>query len=250
MIDQKAIDERRISIEDSEIAEPRTYKRAVWYCHYCTRKFASENIFTRHFCEEKRRSEEIKSPLGQAAFSYFTIWMKARKHKEQKIEAFLESRYYKSFIRFASMVIAAGISNPEKYIRLMVDASSITPDLWCREQCYKIYLDWMDKQDNPMEQVESSISCIMDLADRDSVPYEKVIEFLGPQRILKLIQQRRLSPWYLLHSDQVKTMLKSLDQTSLKSFDQAINISAWVERLKEHGAIRKDIIEIIKELKL
>ena len=131
----------------------------------------------------------------------------------------------------------------------MVDAG-ITPDLWCRDACYKMYLDWVDKLEDPYEQVQSSIECLIDIAEKEGVDYRNIITHLGSQQILKLITQRKLSPWYLLHSSKVQALLKSLDKEELKNYDAAINIGAWVERLAEQESIRASIRHIIKEIDL
>jgi hypothetical protein len=246
LLNQDAINDRRISVEDANLTPG---KPGVFLCHYCTRRFGNESIFMRHECEQKKRAYEIASPVGQAGFIHYTAWMKLKKFKAQSIDAFMSSRYYRAFLRFAEMVITAGISKPERYIQLMVDGG-ITPDLWHRDQCYKMYLDWMDNQEDPLSQVASSIMCLMDLAEKEEVDYRKIVEHLGAQRILSLIGQRKLSPWFLLHSSAVQAFLKGLDPEHLKNFDRAINIGAWVERLQENKDIRAEIKQVITEVGL
>lgn len=246
MLDQEAINDRRISLEDAQIKQ---YKPGVWQCHYCMKRFNIESAFMRHYCEQKRRAEEIRSPAGQAGMIFYNQWLKLKKFKAQEPEAFMSSKYYRSFLKFAEMVPVAGISKPDRYVQLMVD-SGITPDLWCRDACYKIYLDWMDKQEDPINQVGASIMCLMDLAEKDGVDYRVVLEKLGSQKILNLITQRKLSPWFLLHSSTFQKLLKSLPKDELKSFDRAINIGAWVDRLQEHQHLRADIKQIINEIEL
>jgi hypothetical protein len=246
MLNQEAIDSRRVSIEDAQIKQ---YKPGVWQCHYCVKRFGSEAVFMRHNCEQKRRAQEIASPNGQAAYGYFTTWLKARKFKAQAVEAFMSSRYYRAFLKFAAMVVAAGISKPDRYVILMLE-NGITPDLWCRDACYKIYLDWMDKQEDPLEQVQSSVECLIDLAEKEGVDYREVLSHLGAQKVLDLIMKRKLSPWFLLHSTAVQKFLKTVDKEQLKNFDRAVNVAAWVERLEEHQHLRADIKHIIAEVGL
>lgn len=203
----------------------------------------------RHNCEQKRRAEQIGSPAGQAAYSYFELWLRLRKFKSQSRDAFLASKYYRSFLKFAEMVPLAGITKPESYVRLMLD-QGITPDLWCRDACYKIYLDWVDRLADPLEQVQSSIEVLMDIAEKEEINYQDSITHLGSRRVLALITQRKLSPWFLLHSVKVQQLLKSLPKDELKEYDKAINIGAWVERLEEQKQLRADIRHIISEIGL
>lgn len=203
----------------------------------------------RHQCEQKRRAEEIGSVTGQAAYSFFELWLRLRKFKSQTREAFMASKYYRSFLKFAAMVPIAGITKPESYVRLMLD-NGLTPDLWCRDACYKIYLDWVDRLADPLEQVQSSIEVLMDLSEKEGINYQDSITHLGSRRILALITQRKLSPWFLLHSTKVQQLLKSLPKDELKEYDRAINIGAWVERLEQQQELRADIRHIISEIGL
>lgn len=245
MLDLEAIAERRVSLEDANIIQ--TQKSGHWLCHYCTKRFTNEMVFERHACKEKARAQELASPMGQAAYQHYLTWMKVRKFKSQSIDAFAASRYYKQFLKFATMVASAGISKPERYIELMVDGG-ITPDLWTREQCYTMYLDYMDTREKPLDQVVSSIQILMDLADKEQVEYSKIVLHLGPQRLLSLISQRKISPWFLFHSASAQELIRNLTAEEKKAYDKIIKFSAWAERLQQHAAIREEIKTIVKEV--
>jgi hypothetical protein len=247
MLNPDAIAERRISLEEADIRVAN--KQGHWLCHYCAKRFTNEMVFMRHVCKEKTRAQEIASPAGQAAYSFYCEWMRQKKFKTQTVEAFTNSRYYKAFVNFAKMVAKAGISKPDRYIELMVDGS-ITPDLWCREQCYSTYLDYMDTREKPLDQVAASIQCLMDLADSQGVEYSKIIAHLGVQGTLQLIVQRKLSPWFLFHSSTAQELIRTLTIEEKKAYDQVIKFSMWAERLQENAAIREEIKSIVREVGL
>lgn len=247
MLVPEAIADRRVSLADANIYQ--STKQGHWLCHYCNKRFVNESIFERHMCKEKTRAKELGSPLGQAAYQFYLEWMRIRKFKTQSIEAFASSRYFNQFIKFGALVASAGISKPERYIELMIDGG-ITPDLWCREQCYSMYLDYMDTREKPMDQVISSIQCLMDIGDADGVAYQKVIAHLGPQKILNLISQRKLSPWLIFHSSTAQDLIRSLTVEEKKAYDNIIKFSAWAERLQQHAAIREQIKIIVKDVGL
>lgn len=203
----------------------------------------------RHTCTQKQRAEEIRSPNGQAAFSFYNEWMKQKKFKEQSIDAFLASRYYRMFLNFAAMVKAAGIHEPIRYVALMVE-KSWSPDLWCRPDAYRAYLEWVDKVESPMNQVASSIKVLMDIADKEEIGYGDVIKFLGSQKILHLIHQRKLSPWFVMNSTTMHNMLRALEREELNAFGRAININVWAARLEEHKELRTEIRALITEIGL
>lgn len=247
MLNPDAIADRRVSLEDANISQAQ--KQGHWLCHYCSKRFSNELMFEKHNCQEKIRAQEIASPTGQASYQFYLTWMRVRKFKTQTTEAFVNSRYYKQFIKFAVMVAAAGISKPDRYIELMVDGG-ITPDLWCREQCYRMYLDYMDTREKPLDQVASSLQCLMDIADAEQVEYAKIIPHLGSQKLLSLIAQRKVSPWLLFHSTSAQELIRSLTDEEKKAYDNTIKFSAWAERLQEHAAVREEIKSLVKDVGL
>lgn len=243
LINLDAVSSRRIQLEDASIIEP---KKGNWLCHYCSRRFVNEFIFERHTCKEKQRAKEIASPLGQAAYGYYNTWMKIRKFKEQSVDAFMSSRYYKAFVRFANMVPTAGITDPEQYIKLM-NQFQRTPDMWHRNAEYKLYLDWFDKIQSPLDQVADSIKFLMDIADKEGVDYTQIIPHLGVSRLILYINKKQLSPWFLLNSSAVFSYLKSIPKDHLTEFDRSISVSTWHAKFEENPVEREKIRSLIKD---
>lgn len=246
MLNAEQIAARRVAIEDAEI---NLGKKSNWHCHYCNRRFTNEGTFMKHFCEPKRRAQELMSPIGQAAFGYYRDWMRLRKFSQQGAAAFLESKYYRAFINFAQLVVNANIANPEKYIQLMI-AGEIQPVLWCRDSAYSIYIDWSDKLSDPLEQVQQSVNYLFDICDKDGVAIENIFQHLGAQEILSLIRQRRLSPWFLFCSPKFGAFLKTMDKSQLSVLNAIINSSYWGERFQKEQSTVTTIKDVIKEIGL
>ncbi len=242
LLNLEQIAARRVPLEEANVKASRS---SNWVCHYCSKKFSSEVVFLKHACEAKRRALEMKSPLGQAAYSYFKLWFKLRRFGEQSISAFTESRFYRTFINFAQMVIDANISKPEKYVELMVE-ENIQPPLWCKDAAYAIYLDWYDRTYDPLQQVSDSIDYLITLTEKEKVPLESIFEHLGSQKVLALMRQRRLSPWFLYKSSKFIALLRKLDKQELNAFGLVANISLWAERFKKNKKLTDEIVEIVK----
>jgi hypothetical protein len=243
-LNPEEIKARRVPIEESHV-----FQDQKWFCNFCSKKFSSEMTFMRHHCEPRRRFEELKSPIGQAAYSYYSEWMRKRKFSVPPAAAFMESKLYRAFIAFANMVVDANISKPEKYIELMV-MGEIQPVLWCREQCYAIYLEWNDKLIPPLDQVQDSINYLFDIAEKENVKITEIFNHLGPQRVLSLIRQRRLSPWFLFCSQQFGKMLRDMDTAQMKTFNGIIAASYWSARFQQEKSTLEIIKNIITELQL
>jgi len=244
MLNEEQIAARRIPLEDAEI---NLTKAKNWHCHYCNHRFRNEMTFMKHHCEPKRRTQELMSPLGQAAYSYYREWMRLKKYSQPSSVAFMESRYYRAFINFAELVKDANIANPEKYISLMIEAD-ILPILWCREQCYSVYLEWVDKMADPMDEVSSTINYLLDLSEKEGVEFKQIFQHLGAARIISLVRQRRLSPWFLFCSKRFGVLLKTLDKHQLSAFNTIVNSSYWAKKFEENKNIIKDINQISREL--
>lgn len=246
LLDQEMIAKRRIPIEEAEIQVARN---GNWLCSYCNTRFQSETRFMRHTCKEKDRAFEIKSPLGQAAFGYYQAWMKLKRFSQPSSAAFLESKYYKAFINFAQLVIDANISRPDKYMELMVEAE-VLPILWCREQCYGVYLEWIDKLSDPLDQVQASVNYLLDICEKESFQLPEIFDKLGVQRVLNLVRQRRLTPWLLFCSPSFGKFLKELDKEQLKVFNTVVNASFWGDKFQKERATLEHIKLIVKEVGL
>jgi hypothetical protein len=189
------------------------------------------------------------TPIGQAAFEFYREWMRMKKYSQPSAAAFMESKFYRSFLNFAQLVQDANISKPERYMALMIEAD-ILPILWCRDQCYSVYLDYMDKVSDPIEQVQDSINYLLDICEKEGYSLSNVFEKLGAQQVLSLVRQRRLTPWLLFCSPTFGSLLKTLDKHQLAAFNTVVNANYWQERFTEEKKVLDDIRHIVKELGL
>ena len=57
----------------------------------------------KHNCEEKKRLDEIRSPIGQSAYQYYSNWMRENGRSVPPLETFIHSSLYNTFIRQASI---------------------------------------------------------------------------------------------------------------------------------------------------
>lgn len=246
VLDKKAISNRRVSLDEAGINEAL---QAKWVCHYCAQRFTKETMFMRHNCQAKKRAEESTSPVGMAAFAYYNEWMRAKKFKNQSRDAFIGSRYYRAFIKFAELMIRTGVQKPEIYIEIMVN-SGLTPDLWCRSECFQMYLDWIDRVQSPMDQVLSSIDFIIKESEHRDIDYTKFFSTVGTAETLALILQRKISPWFFFHSKAVQAIMQEMDAQQKQDFAQAISVLSWQEKLSNCDELRAEIRSIVQEVGL
>jgi hypothetical protein len=246
LLNKEQITARRVPLDESLLT---VSKRKNWYCDYCSRHFSGEMTFMKHYCEPKRRIQELASPLGQAAYSYYREWMRLKKYSQPGSSAFLESKYYRAFVNFAELVIKANIPSPDKYIQLMVEGD-IMPVLWCRDSAYAIYIEWVDKKSNPIEQVQNTVNYLFDIAEKEGVNIKDIFEHLGIPEIISLVRQRKLTPWFLFCSAKFGAVLKKMDKDQLSAFNAVINSSFWAEKFQKNKNIIEDIKLIANEVGL
>lgn len=207
--------------------EPRKTK---WTCAFCDHAFASERTFMNHRCRERERLDELRSPIGQAAYSYYTEWMKKKKRSAPDIEVFAESVLYSTFVKFAHHVNRVKMPSPLAFIRLMVE-SDIQPTLWCRDTAYAMYIQSYDKVIDPPQQFMDSLELAHELAKEHGVQSGEVFQALGVEKLLALVQRKKLSPWFLIASGRFRSFMKSSELHYSQLYD-AVQVGPMVTRIK------------------
>ena len=221
-----------------------------WKCQYCGKVLANETYYMKHNCREKERTEELATPIGQAAYMFYCDWMKAYKRKAPSADTFATSRYYATFVEFAKHVKKLNIGNPSKFVEIMCQ-KDLSPMLWRRDQCYSMYLEWMDKSQDPLEQVKVSIETLIDIAEREEVKiFSDIFIHMGVRQISEQIRLRKLSPWFLFCSRKFSEYLKSLSKEESLELSAIINPAYWTTKLQENKNLVKEIMAINKEMGL
>ena len=220
-----------------EVAEDTKPK---WLCGYCDHSFVSEKVFMNHNCKEKQRNEEIRSPVGQAAYSYYAEWMRLQKHTVPSIETFSQSKFYNTFIRFARHAGKVHIPNIKQFIRLMVENGNVPPVLWCRDNVYSMYLKSYDAAVLPRDQFLESLDLLEELSRELKVPLEQIYSEIGTDTLADLIKKRKLSFWFLFSSAKFREYMLRLDATQKDIISDALNVGAAYVRISQEPELFKE----------
>ena len=224
----------------------RRVKISGWKCDYCGKSFEKENTFMDHRCQVKERIEELKTPIGQAAYAFYCQWMKLYKRKPPSIETFASSRFYRAFINFVEYINTINMPNVDLFVQLMAE-KDISPLLWRRDQCYTLYLQKFDNGD-PLEQVAAAIETMMYFSERDEVPIKEVLTHLGCRAVMELIRLRKMTPWILFCTEAGADFMKSLDEEDLSELAKLINAAYWSDILASNEKVVSDIKSIATEI--
>lgn len=221
-----------------------------WHCAFCNHTFTSEGRFMKHVCKEKQKHEELRSPLGQAAYAYYSEWMKLQKHSVPPIDTFASSKFYSTFLKFARHAAKVHIPSVNQFIRIMVENGKVSPGLWCRDSVYSMYLKAYDAAVTPVDQFMGSLQLLEELASEMKVPLSDVYRAIGVQELEGLIKKRKLSHWFLLASAKFRTYIMGLSLEDRDRLSQALNADAAVTRVMQEQVLFTEFGKATKEVGL
>lgn len=156
-----------------------------------------------HKCKEMLRDETLRTPIGQAAWAHYQDWMTRQRKVVARPESFLDSRFFNSFIKFATWAIQVGIPDTSIYVRLMVE-KQISPMIWTDDEIYAMFIEHFDHTLEPMEHARIAIDTLIELCDIAQCQPSDLFAKVDCSVIIDKLRQRKLSPWILLNSKQFK----------------------------------------------
>lgn len=219
-------------------------------CKFCGAGFVREDRYLKHRCKEMERDEEIRTPVGQAAWEYYKLWLNLQRRQAPTVETFLTSRYYTTMVKFAKFVIKTGIPNAEQYIKYMLK-QEVSPMLWTNDQMYADYLQYLDRGRDPISQADYTVDNLLLLAENFECDVSEVFENLTPDQVIMLLRRRQLSPWVLIHSSKFKEFVRDKMNTDQKMvFQTIVKPQVWAQRRQEQPDVSSQMKKIVRELNL
>ena len=212
----------------------------TWHCQHCLRDYKTEEGFMKHFCPDRERLEELKTPKGQAAYSFYGEWMRLQRRSVPPIDTFAHSRQFNHFIKFAEWTDKTSVPNPNQFITLMVETGT-QPVLWCRDTTYAMYLQWYDGVYPPEQQFIETYDTLKGIALDLGVPLNQIYPSIGAIELAKLIKKRKISPWLLVVSKNFLNWVKSLPPVERDIISEAVNFAAFSLKLRENPAIAREL---------
>lgn len=209
-----------------------------WDCGFCSRGFLTENGFMSHFCKEREKMDLLKSPQGQAAYQFYSEWMRLKRHSIPAPDRFMSSKYFNQFVKFVEWSEKVAIPVPASFIKLMVE-TNVLPSMWCRSNTYEMYLTWFDNVYPPESQFLESLDKIKEIAADEGCTPGEVYEKIGVRELIKLIRRRKLSPWLMITSSRFLTWAQALPQTDRDDLNTAINFLAYANKLNANPALAR-----------
>jgi len=219
-------------------------------CTYCEKTFVYETSFLKHKCEMMLRQDEIKTPLGQAAWLYYQKWMKLHKKSVTHIEQFVKSkRYFRTFIKFAEFSEKVHLADMDAFIRMTRDRK-YPPTIWTTDEVYLQYLEYLDHTSSPIELAEKTLIFIKQIAQVLECTPEEAFNQLQPGDVMQFIRDRRFTPWILLRSKKFKEYLLSLDQDERNQFTNLMKPKYWKYKFEQNPELVQWMDTKVRELNI
>jgi len=219
-------------------------------CQFCEKSFSMESKYIAHQCKQRKRNEEVKTPVGQSAWQYYQDWMHAHKRAAPAVEIFLSSRYYMSFIKFAKFVQSVKLPDVKAFIWLMKE-KDLPPPVWTSNQVYVNYIEYLDRKTSPLQQANITVNTLLELAEKYNTSTSNLFHIIHPNEVINLVRERRLSPWVLLCSEQFKQFIgKRANPEQRILLSSLIRAGYWPEKFKKYPKELEEIKKIVKELEI
>jgi len=219
-------------------------------CDFCGNHFVMEDRFLKHRCKHMIRDEEFRTMTGQAAWLYYKAWMKAYRRMVPKDKAYLKSKFFNSFMKFAAYVKKMKIPDTDGFIWLMKQ-KDISPTIWTNDQVYTMYLEFMDRKVAPKRHAEITIDTLFNEADERHISVSDIFEHITPNELIQLMHRRQVSPWLLLNSKKFKTFfIKSTSSEERLIMESIIRPKYWATKFKDNPKAVQNMQTYAKELNL
>jgi len=215
-------------------------------CGYCNKVFRKESSLLSHRCETKRRHEEKSERGVQIGFyAYTRFYQLMHSSGQQKSHNdFIDSPYYKAFVKFGRHAIGIRAINPEAMVDWLLKNNKKL-DYWCKEQFYTDFLEEYLKVELVADALTRAIEYSITWAEEKNMPAHDVLRYGNANTLVFAITTGRISPWVLYNSDSGQKFLDNLHYEHITMLWTWINPEVWRKIFQEHPTDCKYVKEIL-----
>lgn len=206
-------------------------------CPDCSKSFVRESAYKQHKCEPRRRKNEtLNTIVGQKALIYYQTWMKFLKHPVMTpLDNFINSKSYTSLILFAKYAKQTGITNFQLFLHAMEKRGWLSwPMMWRYEDSYAEYIKYLDVQQTPSKRVVATLEYLEKVSEAADVDISNIFEVIEPGELITLIENRKLSLWFLLFSEKFYAYCDSASEEQRQIIENIIEDGGWNKKLADN----------------
>lgn len=219
-------------------------------CLHCGKKLASQKAFDKHACDQKKRYDLARTPLGTKAFINYQQWLALKGGRVANATTFSNSKFFTSFIEFQQFATDKGIPDKELYIGFMYK-KNISPSMWRNAMVYRAFIEYFDDEIPTMKKVRISLRTLDILGRIFECDISEIYDMLLPSEISRLVFERKLSPWLLLNSPKFMHYMHMIDDPAQHLMIRSVmDEREWKQIFKKNKEDVDRITSIISELEL
>lgn len=212
---------------------------------------ARKSTFEKHQCEQLKRHNLCRTKAGLTAFENYKYWLNKKNNKTiKKVETFINSRSFTSFIEFENFCKQRGIPDSKLYIDFMVSLEA-PPSLWRAPDFYDKFIEYFDAEVSPKTKMTITMRTIDSLATVLDCNPNEIFRHLYPSEVATLVHERRLSPWILLFSTKFLHYMHMVkDPSQHTMLTTVINARRWKDIIDSDPEAVRLAKRIVEELNL
>ena len=230
----------------TKTSDPSSNKFA---CKFCKKEFVRESTLFVHLCETKRRwknKDDIGCRIGLQAFARFYKATQSQTNKDKTHDDFIKSPYYTAFVKFGWYCHQIRAVNPMKLADYLLE-NSVKIDWWTKDRYYEKYIIAHMTTESAADAITRTINELTRWADDYEISFDQFFKVATPNKVVNLISNGRLSPWFLFNCDQGVAVLGTLNEEQLSIAFKWVSPDTWSKRFEKHPEDVKWIRELLDE---
>lgn len=220
----------------------------MYECRYCKKSFVKETSLAVHMCEPKRRYQEQDErgvQLGLHAYlKFYELTQGSAKLKT--FDDFVQSPYYKAFVKFGRYCVDVKVVNPERFTQWLLKHNKKI-DHWCRDTMYTEYLIEYLRIENVNDALARAIEFGIAWAEQSGHPAEDCLRYGNTNSMVYAVTAGRISPWILYNCESGQKLLSELDATQIAMVWPYIDSEAWTKKFSDYVADHEYVKDVLQK---
>ena len=217
-------------------------------CEYCNKTFSRQKTLDIHMCEAKRRWSQKDNKVQVLAFEIFRRFYEINynNQKEKNYTDFVQSQYYRAFIKTAEFITA----NTPIEIGAFIDwlcTSKIRIDAWPRQGTVDTYIKQLVRTEPVPQALNRTITVMGEWAQQENARLEDFFKYVNLNRVTQMIANGKISPWVMLNCETGKDMLTIMHDDQIKIIYEMIDPEWWKRTFKKRDEDKDFVKETLRE---
>ena len=197
-------------------------------------------------CEKKRRhldKDNVASRMGLELYRRYFELNTATKNAKT-IEEFIESQFYKSFIKFARHLMDLRPVDQARFVDY-VFRNGIKDRDWCKDKVYEAYILDLLAKEPASRGLERSIRSMEEWAKETEHEFNEFFRYASPSEATHMVQMGKISPWVLYLAETSDLLWDRLSDEQAGMIASVVDPKVWMARFqikKEECSFTRDIL--------